>query len=108
MSYHADFPVDLPDAPADDPPALRWTATVIGGATLILLLTNAIAISSWGAELAPSATVVRFVNVADGWHAFTDRAGLGAPRKDAHALWKKLEAARFPGQGPAAAAQPSG
>lgn len=101
MAHHTDFPVDLPDPPAADDQGLRWTTTVIGIATALLLLTNAVAISSWGAEQPPSANMVRLINVADGWHAFTDRTGLGAIREDLHQLWKKMERARWPGQKPA-------
>jgi hypothetical protein len=99
--HHTEFPVDLPDAPKDDDQGLRWTATVIGIATVLLLLTNAIAISSWGAEQPPSARMVRIVNAADGWHAFTDRTGLGAAREGLHQLWKQMEKLRWPGQKPA-------
>jgi len=103
-----DFPVDLPDAPPPDAHSLGWTASIITITALGLLLTNAISISEWGAEMTPSAAVVRFVNIADRWHAFTERTGLGAPRKGVHAVWKKLEAARFPGQEPAPEAKPAG
>jgi len=103
-----DFPVDLPDAPPPDARALGWTTSIIAIAALGLLLTNAISIAEWGAEMTPSAAVVRFVNIADRWHAFTERTGLGAPRKGVHAVWKKLEAARFPGQEPAPEAKPAG
>ncbi len=95
-----DFPVDLPDAPPPDDGALRWTWSIIALTSLGLLLTNAATIAEWGAEMTPSTTVVRFVNIADRWHAFTDRTGLGAVRKEVHTGWKKLEAARFPGQAP--------
>lgn len=103
-----DFPVDLPDAPPPDAHSFGWTASIITITALGLLLTNAISLSDWGAELTPSPTVVRFVNIADRWHAFTERTGLGALRKDVHAIWKKLEAARFPGQEPAQEAKPPG
>jgi hypothetical protein len=103
-----DFPVDLPDAPPPDARALRWTTMIIAVASIGLLLTNAATIAEWGAEMTPSPAVVRFVNVADRWHTVTDRTGLGAARKGVHAVWKKLEAARFPGQEPAAAPQPNG
>jgi hypothetical protein len=102
-----DFPVDLPAAPPPDAHALRWTTTIIAITSLGLLLTNAATIAEWGAEMTPSPAVERFVNVADHWRAFTDRTGLGAARKGVHAVWKKLEAARFPGQAPAAAPQPN-
>ena len=103
-----DFPVDLPDAPPPDGDALRWTTMIIAITSIGLLLTNATTIAEWGAEMTPSASVVRFVNVADRWRAFTDRTGLGAARKGVHAVWKKLEAARFHGQEPADAPQPNG
>jgi len=103
-----DFPVDLPDAPPPDARALGWTTSIIAIAALGLLLTNAISIAEWGAEMTPSAAVVRFVNIADRWHAFTERTGLGAPRKGVHAVWKKLEAAHFPGQEPAPETKPNG
>jgi len=103
-----DFPVDLPDAPPPDAHALGWTTSIIAIAALGLLLTNASSIVEWGAEMTPSAGVVRFVNIADRWHAFTDRTGLGAARKGVHAGWKKLEAARFPGQEPASEEKPAG
>jgi hypothetical protein len=103
-----DFPVDLPDAPPPDRHALGWTGSIIAITALGLLLTNAVSIADWGAEMTPSPGVVRFVNIADRWHAFTGRTGLGAPRKGVHAVWKKLEAARFPGQEAAREAKPAG
>jgi len=103
-----DFPVDLPGAPPPDAHSFGWTASIITITALGLLLTNAISLSDWGAELTPSPAVVRFVNIADRWHAITERTGLGAPRKGVHAVWKKLEAARFPGQEAAPEAKPAG
>lgn len=103
-----DFPVDLPDAPPPDAHSFGWTASIIVITAFGLLLTNAVSIADWGAELTPSPVVERFVNLADRWHAFTDRVGLGAPRSGAHAVWKKLERARFPGQEPAAETKPAG
>lgn len=103
-----DFPVDLPGAPPPAPHDLRWTAGVIAMVALGLLATNAISLSGWVAELPPSENVVRLTDVADGWRAMMDRAGLGAPRAAAHRLWQQLESARFPGQPPAAAAGTTG
>lgn len=95
-----DFPVDLPDATPEETGGLRWTSIVIGSATLLLFLTNAGAVSEWGAEQTPSAAMAQFGDVADGWHDFTDRTGLGAVRNGLHQLWKRLEKMRWPGQEP--------
>lgn len=103
-----DFPVDLPDAPPPAPHDLRWTASVIVMVALGLAAANAGSLSGWAGDLPPSETVVRFVGAVDGWHAATDRVGLGAPRAAMHEAWKKLESARFPGQQPAPATGTTG
>jgi hypothetical protein len=98
VSVPEQFPVDLPDAPAEPDHAFGWTAIILCIATLSLGLTNAASIDSWGADLPPSPLVARFVDSADRWRETTDRAGLGAARAAMHLVWKKMEKARWPGQ----------
>ncbi|MFA6114405.1 MAG: hypothetical protein WC729_10440 [Sphingomonas sp.] len=94
MSRPQEFPVDLP-GPAGQERALRWTAIVIGVATLSLALTNANAITSWGAEQTPGPRVAQLLERADRWRETTDSVGLGAPRATMHRIWKKIEEARW-------------
>ena len=94
MSRPQEFPVDLP-GPAGEAHALRWTAIAIGMATLSLALTNANAITSWGAEQTPGPRVAQLLDGADRWREITDRASLGAPRATMHRIWKKIEEARW-------------
>ncbi len=91
-------PVDLPGAATIGGRPLAWTATAIATAALFLLVTNAITLDGWAAELAPSETVARLNAVTAGWRDGTDGAGLGTPRAMLHAQWRKAQAARFPGQ----------
>jgi hypothetical protein len=98
VSVSQQFPVDLPEAPAEPAHAFGWTAIILCIATLSLGLTNAASIDSWGADLPPSPLVAQFVDGADRWRETTDRAGLGAARATMHRLWKRLERARWPGR----------
>jgi len=91
-----EFPVDLP-GPVGREHALRWTATIVAVATLLLALTNASAIASWGAEQTPGPRVAQLLDHADRWREATDQAGLGSARATLHRLWKKMEEARWPG-----------
>ena len=80
---------------------LLWTATAIACATLFLLLTNAVSLDGWAAELPPSEQVARLNDVTGRWRETTDATKIGAPRAAMHAAWKHFEAARFAGQAPA-------
>lgn len=92
-------PVDLPGSTLIGGRPLLWTTVTIAVAALMLLATNGFTLAAWAAEQTPSATMARVVAAADGWQAATDRIGLGATRAWAHRLWKRAQAARFPGQG---------
>jgi hypothetical protein len=94
MSRAQEFPVDLP-GPGGQENALCWTMIAIGVATLSLALTNANAITSWGAQQTPGPRVAQLLDRADRWRDTTDRAGLGAPRATMHRIWKKIEEARW-------------
>jgi len=96
MTAVPEFPVDLP-GPAGQEHALRWTIITIAVATLTLAMTNANAITSWGAEQTPGPRVAQLLDQADRWRETTDRAGLGSARATMHRLWKKMEDAHGPG-----------
>lgn len=96
MPIASEFPVDLP-GPAGQMHALRWTSIVIAVMTLSLTLTNAGSITNWAAEQTPGPRIALLLDHADRWRDTTDRAGLGNARATMHRLWKKMEAAGWPG-----------
>jgi len=98
MPVAQEFPVDLPGGQIDRAPALGWTAITLGIATLSLVLTNALSIESWGADLPPSVTVARIMDEAGRWRVATDRVGLGTPRATMRRIWTQTEEARWPDQ----------
>lgn len=102
-------PVDLPQPadPATEPHPLRWTATAIATAAVLLALTNATALAGWARDLPPNPTSERIVTAAEGWYAFTDRVGLTIPGKTVRATYERIKAARFTAQ-PDAAPAPEG
>lgn len=90
-----EFPTDLPADANGGAGALRWTATVIALATLLLALTNAQSIRSWTEELPPGPRVLQLVAAANDWEAAT--ADLGAGRARLHRVWRGMEEARWTG-----------
>jgi hypothetical protein len=94
MTSPVDIGVDDEEEGID---VLAWLSSVIAIATLFLFLFNANALHGWAAELPPNAINARIVVAASEWEAFTDAAGLGAPRAWLHARWKAAEGAAFAG-----------
>jgi hypothetical protein len=92
-------PVDLPEPPV--PHGLRWTATVIASASLVLLLLNAHAIRDWSYQLPPSAASARVVSAAETWFDAVDQAGLNRPVEIMHGWWQGARDARFQRDEPA-------
>ena len=95
MPRETPSPIDLPGPARLGPGGLRWTAVVIATATLVLLLTNAVALQGWINEQRPGPLQADAAAVADAWVGLTDRMGLGTPRAALHARWKRAEEARF-------------
>ena len=93
-------PVDLPAAPIGEGGSLDWTIVVIGVAALVLLVANAGTLSAWIDEKPVSDAQQRASDVAAGWKAAMDRAGITAPRDWLHARWKDLQAKRFGEEAP--------
>ncbi|UAK23920.1 hypothetical protein [Sphingomonas nostoxanthinifaciens] len=100
MPRETPSPIDLPGPALLNGSGIAWATTVIAVATLVLLLTNAVALRDWIDEQRPSPVQAYAATAADGWVAFTDTIGLGAPRAAMHGQWKRAEAARFAGQPP--------
>jgi hypothetical protein len=94
-----EFPTDLPDD-ADPAGALRWTAAVTAMTGALLALTNAAAISGWASSFDPKPAIVMLVHAADGWEEATARLDLGSPHARMHKAWKRMEQARWSGNGP--------
>ena len=95
MPRETPSPIDLPGPARLGSGGLRWAAVVIATATLVLLLTNAVALKGWIDEQRPGPIQQQAATLADGWVAFTGRVGLGTPRDALHDRWKHAEAARF-------------
>ncbi|MGE0776552.1 MAG: hypothetical protein AB7L36_16140 [Sphingomonadaceae bacterium] len=96
MSGHGEFesPVELP-AGGPRKRALGWTTLTIFVASLFLLVTNAFSIKSWIDEQPASPLQARLASWAGEWQSATDALGLGTPRAELHALWKKAQSAKF-------------
>jgi len=105
MSDLYEFPADFPN---DGKDALRWTASVIGAATLGLAVLNPGAISGWTNDLPPGPTTVRMVAASEAWRDALDRVGLGAGHARMHAAWKAAERADWSGRQPVEMADASG
>lgn len=88
-------PVDLP--PGEDSHPLRWTATVIAVATLLLGLFNAEALRNWAHGLPVTPLDARIVAATEGWYGFTDSLGLTRPGQMIRAAYDEVKAARFDG-----------
>ncbi len=102
MPRETPSPIDLPGPARVGTGGLGWASVAIAVAALVLLLGNGVAVQGWLYEQTPGPVQAWAAGLADGWVAFTDRVGLGAPRAALHARWKAAEAARFKGQPPAA------
>ncbi|HLZ82098.1 MAG TPA: hypothetical protein VKQ54_00935 [Caulobacteraceae bacterium] len=88
--------VDQPREPAE----LRgvgWTWAVIAIACAVLLLFNAASIRSWVAQAPPGALSAALQATTERWWAFTERAGLTAPRAVIGRLWSAAGDLRWPG-----------
>ena len=88
-------PVDLPGEPIESGDPLGWTTLTIAIAAILLLLANAGTLSAWVDEKPVSELQQQASERAADWKAVMDDAGLTAPRDRLHALWKRLQAARF-------------
>ena len=97
-SHDLESPLDLPPAAGPQRRPLGWTAVVLAVATAFLLLFNARALNGWAAEQPPSPLMLSVTDATEGWLAATERMELVAPRDALHALWKRAQALRFPGQ----------
>lgn len=94
-----EFPTDLAEE-ANAGSALGWTVMVVTTTAALLALTNAGAISGWASSFDPQPGVIALVRAADGWDEATARLGLGAPHSRMHRAWKRMEQARWSGEGP--------
>ena len=88
-------PVDLPGRFQGMHRPLRWTSLTILTASLFLLATNAFSMREWIDEQTPGPMQARIATAAAAWEAQTGTFGLGAIRRDVHALWKKGQEWRF-------------
>jgi len=100
---HTSSPVDLPE-PAEPLPhdGLKWTSTIIGVATLVLLVFNAHTLRGWAYELAPTETTAKVVTLSESWYDTTARLSLNRPVESLHHWWRSVMNMRFPGQEAAA------
>lgn len=88
-------PVDLAPDPAGGGAPLRWTASVIIVATLLLALFNAGALVNWAQGLPPSTANARIVAAAQGWYGMTEALGLTRPGETIRTAYDTIKAARF-------------
>jgi len=88
-------PVDLPASPVPLPHGLKWAATAIAWATLVLFLLNAHALRDWAYRLPPSDASARIVTLAEGWYDTIDRVGFNRPVEAMHGWWQAVKDARF-------------
>ena len=93
-------PVDLPDEPLVEPAPLRWTATVIAVASVVLLFANAGTLAAWVDEKPVTEMQQRGSAVAAQWKQAMDGLGVTAPREKLHAIWKAAQATRFGDEAP--------
>jgi hypothetical protein len=93
-----EFPTDLAED-SDPRGALRWTAGVIAMTAGLLALTNAQSISGWAAEFEPGPGTTELARAADGWEEITASVGLGYGHARLHKVWKRVEQARWSGNG---------
>jgi hypothetical protein len=81
-------PVDLPEPLLPEPHPLKWVSTVIGTATLVLLLFNAHALRGWAYQLQPGFWSEQAVAAAETWYGLVDGAGLNRPFGTMHGFWQ--------------------
>ncbi len=105
---HDEFesPVDLPGKDMPGMSGLAWASIVMAVSSLFLLLTNAVAITSWIAEMPASPIQVRALEAAERWEAITEP--LGRPRAWLRAHWEELEKMKFDNAPQAAETQRTG
>lgn len=96
MPRETPSPIDLGEEPLPAP-GLRWAATAIAVATVLLLAINAVSLRDWADDLTPSPTQARLSAAAQGWVDATDALSLSRPRAWLHERWQAAEGARFGG-----------
>ena len=91
-------PVDLPAEPIEGGRPLAWAFMTIATASILLLFANAGTLSAWVDEKPVSEPQQRASDLANGWTAKMDAAGITAPRRALHEEWKIMQAERFGGE----------
>lgn len=92
-------PVDLPPPAEPLPHPLRWAATMIAVAALVLLPLNATAIRGWAYELEPNARTQPVIAAAERWYDASSGIGLSAPLDAMRGWWQRAQRWEFGGGG---------
>ena len=93
---YSQSPVDVPEPLGAPTNGLRWTATVILVATMVLGLLNAHAMRGWAYQLPANAVSARAIAAAEGWYDALDPFRLNAPVESMRARWQALKAPETP------------